>query len=198
MPLRRGIDRLFGTADARLEIGLAHTWTEPITGYYAAVRAPAPTGGFSLREGIRLQNPDGSQVSEPYLILRLHAEPHRHNWATIPDIQSAYKTVKDAVLRSDLTGAQEAMATFRRITMFSPDLLPADATRIHGLIEQQVAHAFPATGTADLRSHPPSPTSPTSPSMTRTSHNAPATPLAAQRGPRYARSWLAPTRRASR
>ena len=154
VPLRKGIDGLFGTAEARLEIGLAHTWPEPVTGYYAAVRAPAPTGGFSLGTGARLQNPDGSHVSDPYLILQLSAEPYRHNWAAIPDIQAAYQTVKDAVLRSDLTGAQEAMATFRRIAMFSPDLLPDDATRLHDLIQKQVAQAFPATGTAGLRTPP--------------------------------------------
>lgn len=31
LPLRKAIDRLFGSADARLELGLAHTWPEPVT-----------------------------------------------------------------------------------------------------------------------------------------------------------------------
>lgn len=40
-PARKGLDLLFGAATgARLEVGLAHTWDPPVTGYYAVVRAP--------------------------------------------------------------------------------------------------------------------------------------------------------------
>jgi hypothetical protein len=154
--LRKGLDLLFAAAPARLEIGLAHTWTEPATGYYAAVRAPAPPGGFSLGPGARLQNPDGSKVREPYLIVRLHAEGRRHNWAAIPDIHAAYQAVNDMVLRNNPVAASEALAAFRRIALFSPDLLPDDAVRLHHLVGEQVTLAFPASGTANLNS-PPSP-----------------------------------------
>lgn len=43
-PIRKGLDQLFVAAnvsDARLEVGLAHTWHSPITGYYAVVHAPS-------------------------------------------------------------------------------------------------------------------------------------------------------------
>jgi hypothetical protein len=147
-PLRKGLDLLFGAAaDTRLEIGLAHIWTEPVPGYYAAVRAPAPPGGFTLGPDARLRNPDGTPVKEPYLVLRLQAERQRHNWAAIPDIQAAYQALGDMVRRSDLAGAKEALAAFRRIAVFSPDLLDTDAGRLHDLVRDQVARALPALGT---------------------------------------------------
>jgi hypothetical protein len=148
-PLRKGLDLLFGAAaDARLEIGLAHTWTEPVPGYYAAVRAPAPRGGFTLGPDTRLHNPDGTAVTEPYLVLRLVSGQQRHNWAAIPDIQAAYQALSDMVRRSDLVGARDALAAFRRAAVFSPDLLAADAARLHDLVRNQVTLALPAVGTA--------------------------------------------------
>jgi hypothetical protein len=147
-PLRQGLDLLFGAAaDARLEIGLAHTWAEPTPGYYAAVRAPAPPGGFTLGPDTRLHNPDGTAVTEPYLVLRLVSGQQRHNWAAIPDIQAAYQALSDMVRRSDLVGAREALAAFRRAAVFSPDLLATDGARLHDLVRDQVTLALPAVGT---------------------------------------------------
>ena len=155
---RKGLDLLFGaTAEAKLEIGLAHAWQPPVTGSYAVVAAPEPSEGFRLQQGRSLLNPDGSDVRAAYLILRLDAQPHRHNWASIPDIQASYEVVAAAARRSDLTAAKEALASFRRITLFSPDLLAADAERLHNLVDDQVKRAFPSITTS---SRPPSVTFP--------------------------------------
>lgn len=155
---RKGLDLLFGaTAEAKLEIGLVHAWQPPATGYYAVVATPEPPDGFRLQQGRSLLNPDGSDVRAAYLILRLDAQPHRYNWASIPDIHASYEAVAAAARRSDLTAAKEALASFRRITLFSPDLLAADAERLHSLVDNQVKRAFPNTTTS---SRPPSITFP--------------------------------------
>jgi hypothetical protein len=147
-PVRKGLDLLFGaTTDARLEVGLAHAWTAPATGYYAVVRAPEPPGGFRVRAG-RLLTADGSEVRDPHLVLRLDAQRERHSWAEIPDIRAAYQVIADAAARGDLVAAREALASFRRVAVFSPDLLAADGLRLHAKVEGQVRLAFPATGTS--------------------------------------------------
>ncbi len=148
-PVRKGLDLLFGAAaDARLEIGLAHTWTEPVTGHYAVVRAQAPARGFTLGPSNRLLNPDGTEVKEPYLVLRLDAHPERHNWAAIPDLQHSYQAIAHTVRLNDLSAAKEALAAFRRAAVFSPDLLATDGKRLYESVRKQVTLALPATGTS--------------------------------------------------
>lgn len=147
-PVRKGLDLLFGAAvDAHLEVGLAHTWQTPATGHYAVVRAPVPPGGFRLSAGSQLQNPDSSEVLAPYLVLRIDAQRERYNWAEIPDVRAAYQTVADAARRGDLVAAREALASFRRVAVFSPDLLAADGERLHDKVAEEVKRAFPTTGT---------------------------------------------------
>jgi hypothetical protein len=148
-PLRTGLDLLLGaTSDARLETGLAHTWQTPAVGNYAVVRASEPAGGFRVGAGNRLTNPDGSEVRAPYLLLRLDAHRERHNWAGLPDVAAAYQVIADAARRGDLSGARDALAAFRRVAVFSPDLLASDGQRLHAKVAEQVRQAFPATGTS--------------------------------------------------
>jgi hypothetical protein len=148
-PVRKGLDQVLGAATGvQLETGLAHTWQTPATGSYSVVRAPEPVGGFSVGAGNRLTNPDGSEVRAPYLLLRLEAQRERHNWADIPDVSAAYQIVADAARRGDLAAAKEALAAFRRIAVFSPDLLASDGQRLHDKVAEQVKQAFPATGTS--------------------------------------------------
>jgi hypothetical protein len=148
-PVRKGMDLLFGAATGtRLEVGLAHTWLAVAPGYCAVVRAAEPPGGFRIDAGHHLTNPDGSEVRVPYLVLRLDVRRERHNWADIPDISAAYQVIADAARRGDLVAAKEALASFRRIAVFSPDLLAADGQRLHDKVAEQVRLAFPPTATS--------------------------------------------------
>jgi hypothetical protein len=154
---RKGLDLLFGaTAETRLEIGLAHTWAAPVTGYYAVVQAPQPPGGFRVGPDGRLLGADGGEVRAPYLVLRLDAETERHNWTAIPTVAAAYKAVDEAVtVRGDLKGARWALESFKRAVLFSPDLLEADCKQLYKRVENLVEQAFPATGTgADEATRP--------------------------------------------
>jgi hypothetical protein len=147
-PVRKGLDLLFGAAtDARLEVGLTHTWDPPVEGYYAVVRAPEPPDGFRVDATGRLLNHDGAEVRAPYMVLRLHAQRQRDNWNKIPDVLAAYQVIADAARRGDLVAAREALAAFRRIAVFSPDLLARDGERLHALVENEVKRAFPGTAT---------------------------------------------------
>ena len=47
-----------------------------------------------------------------------------------------------------MVAAKEALASFRRVAVFSPDLLAADGLRLYAKVEEQVQLAFPATGTS--------------------------------------------------
>jgi hypothetical protein len=148
-PVRQGLDLLLGaTAGAQLEVGLAHTWLKPVAGHYAVVRAAAPEGGYRIGPESRLVNPDGSDVRAPYLLLRLAAERERPNWAEIPDVRAAYEAIADAARAGDLPGAHDALAAFRRVAVFSPDLLAADGSRLYDKVAEEVKLAFPETGTS--------------------------------------------------
>jgi hypothetical protein len=150
-PVRKGLDLLLGTTtDARLEVGLAHSWDQPETGYYAVVTAPETPGGFRIGARGRLLNPDGSEVHAAYLVLRLDAHQDRHNWEKIPDVFAAYQVIEDAARRGDLVAARDALAAFRRTAVFSPDLLASDGQRLYNLVEVMLKQAFPGTGTAGV------------------------------------------------
>jgi hypothetical protein len=150
-PLRKGLDQLLGAAaGAKLEVGLMHAWDPPVTGHYAVVRAPAPPGGFSAGPGGKLRNPDGTEVSAPYLVLRLEARPERYNWRAIPDVAAAYGTVKTAVQSGDFKAVSWSLEAFRRTALFSPDLLAEDGKRLCREVERQAGLALPATATGAL------------------------------------------------
>jgi hypothetical protein len=148
-PLRRGLDLLFGgTENAKLEIGIAHTWEVPQAGYYCVVRLPSGKQKFILDSNAHLLDRDGSQVKAPYLVFSIHASQQRDDWASIPDVARAYYIVKNEAERGDLIAAQEALATFRRVAVFSPDLLATDGVRLYELVRKEVGLAFPAVGTS--------------------------------------------------
>jgi hypothetical protein len=148
---RKGLDLLFGAAtEARLEIGLAHTWAAPVTGYHAVVHAPAPPGGFRVAADGRLVNPDGTEVRAPYLVLRLDAEAQRRNWRAIPDVADAYGRLRTVVIDGDLPATRTALELFKRVAIFSPDLLEADCRQLYATVQREVAAALPATATGAL------------------------------------------------
>jgi len=85
-PVHKRLDLLFcAAADAWLDVGLAHAWEPPVTGYHAVVLRPEPPGDFRVSDGGRLLNRDGAEVRAAYLVLRLDAQQQRHNWAKIPE-----------------------------------------------------------------------------------------------------------------
>jgi hypothetical protein len=146
--VRKGLDHILGaTTGARLEIGLAHAWDPPVTGHSVVVGAPEPAEGFGLRSDGRLLAPDGSEIRAAYMVLRLQARTRRNNWASIPDIHAAYQVIAEAARRGDLVAAREALAAFHRTTVFSSDLLTADAQRLWQLVDGQVKQAFQSTPT---------------------------------------------------
>lgn len=143
-PVRKGLDMLLGaTADASLEIGLAHTWAVPETGYFAVARVPAKTEGLALGQGNRLLDATGAPVRAPYLILRVERTSERADWHSIQALRDMYEQVRDAVRRGDRAEALAAQAILRRIAVFSDDLLVEDGERLADMVEGMVAKAFP-------------------------------------------------------
>jgi hypothetical protein len=151
-PVKQGLNLLLGSSDSTvLEIGLAQTWPKPETGYFCVVRVPneqVEDPNFGLSEDFRLLSADGSPVREPYIVFSIHAEKQRDDWATIPEILEAYEEVRAMAKRGDQVGATEALTVFKRVAIFSPELLAEDGVRLFNVVKKETALAFPATGTA--------------------------------------------------
>jgi hypothetical protein len=150
--VHKALDHVFGAAaGATLDVGLLRTWEPPVTGYYAAVRGTTgPPGGFRVGPSGKLLGPDGTEVRDPHLVLRLEARSRRDNWREIPEVSAAHQTLKTAVDSGDLPAANWALERFRRIAKASPGLLPGDAERLYQQMRKLATDYLPATATGAL------------------------------------------------
>jgi len=158
--VKSALTALLGATDTpRLEIGVSTTFAQPFTGYYCAVRAdrddPA-LADLKLGPDNRLVHADGKEVDSPYLVFQLTCTRQRHDWAEIPELQTAYQEVSDAARRGDLLWAKEALSSFRRISVLCPDLLAPDGERLHELVSQETNRALPdgLTSSAEIQEMP--------------------------------------------
>lgn len=130
-PVRKGVDQAFGTGTgARIEVGICGRWTRwlPATTLLCAARlrrredfGSVPAAGCSA--------PDGTEVTAPYLVLRLDARTRRDTWRDIPEVRAAYHDLRTAVRHGDAPAAKSALGRFRRMAASSSRLLPQDADR---------------------------------------------------------------------
>jgi hypothetical protein len=150
--VHKAFDHVFGAdTGARLEVGLLRTCDPPVTGYYAAVRGTTePPGGFRVGPGGKLLHPDGTEVRDSYLVLRLEGRTQRDSWRDIPEVSAAHQTLKIAVDSGDLQAAKWALERFGRIAKVSPGLLPSDAKRLYKEMEELAKERLPATATGAL------------------------------------------------
>ncbi|WDQ00096.1 hypothetical protein PVK74_30455 [Micromonospora chalcea] len=147
---------LAGRSGPELEIGLAHTFDQPVTGTYAVIRTerspsremPAYQPGHGLRWS------DGNTVAEPYIVFSIDADQRREDWPDIPNLADAYDQLRIVAERGDLVGATELLAAFRRMAVFSSGLLARDGERLYDLIRSEIARAFPTTATGTRTGRP--------------------------------------------
>ncbi|WP_432988578.1 hypothetical protein [Dactylosporangium sp. CA-233914] len=146
------LNTLLGAPDGpSLEIGLVASLSDPVPGYYCVVRASRDDPSLrhlAIAEDRRLVRPDGSAVQFPYLVVGVTAATRRDDWAGSPELQGAYEAVREAVKDGDLVRAEQALAMFGRVAVFSPDLLAEDGRRLRDLVRDQVHLVFPATATS--------------------------------------------------
>lgn len=146
-PIRRGAEVLFSEGGrSQLEIGLSRTDTALQAGQWLVARAPKGR----LPAGLRLDRDDKGLIDAqgrplggvPYLVIGIEVLDRRDDYAAIPDIGSAWETVRLAAGegRAD-DEVRQRFAQLRRVVGLSPDLVPADRKRIVALFARELADA---------------------------------------------------------
>jgi hypothetical protein len=141
-PLQQGVALLTGSDDKDiLEIGIDSTIEPPVTGYYLVMRAKKGSvnvGQLKVnRDDMRLVDSAGESIGNyPYILIEIAASPKRETWYELPDLQSAYAALKQAVRAGKVSEATEQFAVFKRTALTSEDLLFADAKQIVDGVDQ--------------------------------------------------------------
>ena len=136
----------------RLEVGLDETYKKLATGTFALVAVDSKEhkpNDFSIDAATnRLVYKGQPYVDAPYIIFAIESSDQRPDWGTIPEIATAYKALQDKIKdRNAGTAArEEALAAFRVATLLSPDLVPADASRLIKLVTARTAALIAAMG----------------------------------------------------
>ncbi|MCI4645152.1 MAG: hypothetical protein MRY64_10245 [Hyphomonadaceae bacterium] len=124
---RKGVERL-----AMLDLNLRSLFDEtglPRAGKYALIAKDDVPAGLSvdLQTGEIRTHRGGEYDDAPYVVFELRCEDTRPDWGSVPEVNSAWRTLEHQVMTGETHGALEA---FRRAVYLSPDLVPADSERI--------------------------------------------------------------------
>jgi hypothetical protein len=140
------------TGSVKLEIGIDETFAPPTTGYFAIVaEATGKLAGktFTIDPNDRKLLANGIHYTDKaYLIFVIESSQERADWGEIPELKTAYGAIKDAVVGNEQTKARSAFEAFRRLALFSPDLMQADATRLVSKVNDLLNSVFKEAGTA--------------------------------------------------
>jgi hypothetical protein len=104
------------------------------TGCFAVIRAPQ--GAFDvtslhLGDDYSFRTPSRQRFTGyPYLVFCITASPTRDDWFSIPELRLAYEDLRRAIKDGDRERARKQLAFFERTVRVSPDLLPADASKV--------------------------------------------------------------------
>jgi hypothetical protein len=147
-PLVQGINLLTQTSASALEIGLANSWRPPRAGWIVALRAPrdgGPARPLSVADGdFVLLDADGKPVEEhSYIVMEVVAERHRDDWQTIPELATAYETIRSEYRRGPGEAFDTAVAVFRSTALTCNDLLPDDSLTLVERIESWLRQIGP-------------------------------------------------------
>lgn len=152
-PIKQGVELLSGaSAAASLEIALDRDFDPPATGWFALVRLKAGTvkaGGLSVRPGnLELLSLGQPLSGVPYLVYSIDALTRRTDWPQIPELSELYNEFRDAADRNDQNRATEVVKNFRRRAMLSPELLPAHASEVAKVVEDELKGVFTGGATS--------------------------------------------------
>lgn len=129
----------------------------PVTGWFALVRLRAdqlPASELGVRPGnfelLRLGKPLGEI---PYVLFSVDAQTEREDWATIPELQTAYRLLVERVVANKMNEAKDAVMAIARIASVCPELLRSNASDIIKQVQQDYQNAFgggPTSGGAAI------------------------------------------------
>lgn len=124
---RNGVERL-----ALLDLDIRTLFDEtglPRAGSYALIaREDVPAGMSVDRQTGQILTSRGNDYDDaPYVVFDLRCEDTRPDWGSVPEVNSAWRTLENQVMTGETQGALEA---FRRAVYLCPDLVPADSERL--------------------------------------------------------------------
>ncbi|MFZ1991425.1 MAG: hypothetical protein WAW96_16830 [Alphaproteobacteria bacterium] len=150
--IRQGLDLIAGQAnDAKIEVGL--DTSVPLAKSCLCAVVAAKKG--SLNEASLSVDPtdrklllDGKPLNQAYCVFAIRSVAEKADFGEIPEVKDSFQSLLTAIRSNKLENARDALTAFRLTVIASPDLIPADATRLNKMAEDMVRQAFPAGGTA--------------------------------------------------
>lgn len=142
-PLSDGVDLLLGTTQEQiLEIGLSTKVSNPKTGTFVIMRAPASSinlSDYKLDDAYRLVDKNGNTMGDfPYMVYSIESSNQRENWYQIPEISQAFKTVNDAIREGNIKKIDDAFKKYSLIVASSQDLIDDDQQKMIDVLESKI------------------------------------------------------------
>lgn len=152
--IKKGIDLITGSqSDTILEIGVSKTFATIKTGYYVVMRVDknkVDISDINIDKDSRLVDKNGRAIQDyPYMVIQISGTQEKDDWASIPELQEAYKKLMDDVRKVDFTASETSLTIFKRTVLISDDLNFKDAKRIVKEVSDKVKEILDTTQVAD-------------------------------------------------
>lgn len=130
--IKKGMELLAGKiGDGSLEIGISRTLSQPTTGTFAVIgigKTQIDMARLSVDPSdYRLLLDKEPVVNAPYLVFRLTKSGQRPDFGSIPELAEAYADLNAKVRAGVESPARDALNSFVRVVLTSPDLIKPDA-----------------------------------------------------------------------
>ncbi len=147
--IKQGMAFLGGSKDSStLEVGISRTLLNPSTGFFAILgidKNRFDVRGLSVAANDhKLQRGTQPIDDAPYIVYQISKSQQRPDFGNIPELAESYQDLLKAVRSGIENDARDALKTFGRLVITSPDLIPADAKRLNDRAAALVDSAFPA------------------------------------------------------
>jgi len=150
--ISEGMDMIAGqTADSKLQVGIdtaiaLEGKTSMACAIIATDKRDFDTGKITIDPADRKLLQNGQPLQEAYCVFSVQATARKADYGEIPEIKAAYETFRQAVIKGVQKEAEEALTVFRRIALFSPDLIPSDGAKLADDAAALMRQAFPGGG----------------------------------------------------
>jgi hypothetical protein len=150
--LTKGMNLIAGQKeDTELEVAVDTTLTLTETETFAIIDAPkAEWAGkkFTIDPSDRKLLCDGKALEKGYCVFSIRRSLQKADFGEIPDLKERYAALQAAIRSNNIQRAGDELTSFRLTALTSPDLIPADASRLIEKATLRVKQAFPAGGVA--------------------------------------------------
>lgn len=154
--VRKGMDTFKAHAGPNsLEVGVHQTKFTPSAGVHllAASLGKNKLEQLRLTEDGQVLDAEGRRLAFPYIVFEITATTQKADWFNIPDVSAAYRGLMGELRKDSPPNVKAAQTQFDRTVLLSPDLIPADATRIVKLMRERV-DSLQSAGLTSLRERP--------------------------------------------